>query len=97
MSPLPSSSSGSEFSETASAPLGDTLLLWKGVRCISSVCLSLALQEKSAEDFPGPRPHGLTELGPGPVPVHRLGHVLLLHLEGGEIHRKGGRPGDPLY
>lgn len=50
----------------------------------------LSLQEESAEDFPRPRPHGLSELGPGSVPVHRLGHVLLLHLEGGEIHREGG-------
>ncbi len=52
-----------------------------------------SLQEKSAEDFPWHWPHGLSELGPGPVSVHRLDHVLLLHLEGGEIHRKGGWEG----
>lgn len=56
---------------------------------------SAAVQEKSAEDFPWLRPHGLSELGPGPVSAHRLGHVLLLHLEGGQIHRKGGSESDP--
>lgn len=55
------------------------------------VCLSL--QEKSAEALPRHRPNGHSELGHGPVSVHRLGHVLLLHLEGGEIHRKGGSEG----
>lgn len=54
-------------------------------------CVSFpSLQETSAEDFLRHWPHGLSELGPGPVPVHRLGHVLLLHLEGDQIHGKGG-------
>lgn len=57
----------------------------------NNFCVSfLSLQAKSAEDFPGHWPHGISKLGPGSVSVHCLGHVLLLHLEGGEIHRKGG-------
>lgn len=46
-------------------------------------------QETRAEDLPWHRPHGLAELGPGPVPVHRVGHVLLLHLEGDKVDGKG--------
>lgn len=89
MPPLPSSSSGSEFYAAPRLTLGDPRAVVK-TTAMHHLRVPLSVQEKSAPDFPGPRPHGLSELGPGPVSVHCLGHVLLLHLEGGEIHRKGG-------
>lgn len=47
------------------------------------------LQETRTEDLLGHRQHGLAKLGPGLMPVHRVGHVLLLHLEGDQVDRKG--------
>ena len=48
-----------------------------------------ALQAQSSEDFPRYPSHRLSELGPGYLPRRGLGHLLLLHLEGSQVHWQG--------
>lgn len=49
----------------------------------------LVAQAASAADFLGHRPHWLVKLGSGYLPGSGMGHLLLLHLEGSQIYRKG--------
>lgn len=53
-------------------------------------CLSLTAhvlpQTQRAEHLLRDRGHRAPEVGPGPVSVGSVGHLLLLHLEGSQVH-----------
>lgn len=55
----------------------------------SGATLTFSPQEARPEDLGWHPASGGPALGAGPVPPARLGHLLLLHLEGGQVHGQG--------